>query len=120
MTDALGEMDKRDWSEVAKGMIKAELKGRNLTYSHLVEALAVVGVTESEANLRNKISRGNFSAAFFLQVLDAIGCTLVPAVPAGMATVRGRARLGGPGTALYRKRVAEFEAEKAQDEDDEA
>ena len=88
-------MDKRDWAEEAKGMVKAELKRRNMTYAHLVEALAAVGVTETEANLRNKISRGNFSAAFFLQTLDAIGCILVPAVPAGMQTLRGRARVSG-------------------------
>lgn len=88
-------MDKRDWAEEAKGMVKAELKRRNMTYAHLVGALAAVGVTETEANLRNKISRGNFSAAFFLQALDAIGCTLVPAVPAGMQVLRGRARISG-------------------------
>ena len=92
MTDTEPTMDKRDWAEEAKGMLKAELKRRNLTYAHLVEALDAVGVKETEVNLRNKISRGNFSAAFFLQTLDAIGCTLVPAVPAGMQVLRGRAR----------------------------
>lgn len=73
-------LEKRDWAEIAKGMIKAEMKRRNWSYSDLVEALDAVGVKESEANLRNKISRGNFSAVFMLQTLDAIGCT-VQAVP---------------------------------------
>jgi hypothetical protein len=39
--------------------------------------LAVLGVVETEANLRNKISRGAFTAAFFLQCLSAIGCEVV-------------------------------------------
>lgn len=112
MTEIQPELGKRDWSEAAKAMIKAELKGRNMNYSHLVEALAAVGVKETEANLRNKISRGNFSAAFFLQTLDAIGCTLVPAVPAGMTVLRGRARTGA--SSLYRQRVEEFEARQRE------
>lgn len=57
-----------------KGILKAELKRRGMTYGDLVERLAVHGVNETEANLRNKISRGSFTAAFFLQCLIAIGC----------------------------------------------
>jgi hypothetical protein len=60
-----------------KGILKAELKRRGLTYSDLVERLAKHGVTETEANLRNKISRGSFTAIFFLQCLMAIGCEYV-------------------------------------------
>ncbi len=60
--------------EDAKGIIKAELKRRGMTYADLVTRLAAHGVAESEANLRNKISRGSFTAAFFLQCLIAIGC----------------------------------------------
>jgi hypothetical protein len=48
-----------------------------MTYADLVENLSAVGVTESEANIRNKISRGTFTAAFFLQCLLAIGCNHV-------------------------------------------
>jgi len=64
-------------TENAKGILKAELKRRNMTYADLVENLSAVGVTESEANIRNKISRGTFTAAFFLQCLLAIGCNHV-------------------------------------------
>ncbi len=63
--------------EGVKGILKAELKRRGLTYADLVERLAENGVVESEANLRNKISRGSFTAAFFLQCLIAIGCEYV-------------------------------------------
>lgn len=61
----------------AKLILKGELKRRGLTYADLVRLLAANGVTETEANLRNKMSRGSFTAAFFVQCLLAIGCTQV-------------------------------------------
>lgn len=64
-------------AEDVKGILKAELKRRGMTYADLVERLAEQGVAETEANLRNKISRGSFTAAFFLQCLVAIGCEYV-------------------------------------------
>jgi hypothetical protein len=64
-------------SEGVKGILKAELKRRGLTYADLVALLAAQGVVETEANLRNKISRGSFTASFFLQCLVAIGCEYV-------------------------------------------
>ena len=67
----------RDWNSEVKGLLKAEIARRHLTYKDLVEKLAAVGVTETEANLRNKISRGGFSAAFFVQCLVAIGAHIV-------------------------------------------
>lgn len=57
-----------------KGVLKAELKRRSLTYADLAELLAARGVMESEANLRNKISRGSFTAAFLFECLMAMGC----------------------------------------------
>lgn len=58
----------------AKNLLKAELKRRGVTYAQLAEKLAERGIPETERNLNNKISRGGFSAAFFMQVLSAIGC----------------------------------------------
>ena len=66
-----------DWNAEAKGILKAEIVRRHLTYREVVERLATHSVTETEANLRNKISRGGFSAAFFLQTLTAIGAHTV-------------------------------------------
>ncbi|WP_244504678.1 DUF6471 domain-containing protein [Jannaschia faecimaris] len=37
--------------------------------------MADIGITEKEANVRNKLSRGKFSAAFMLQCLSSIGAT---------------------------------------------
>ncbi len=61
----------------AKLILKGELKRRGLTYADLVQLLADNGVAETEANLRNKLSRGSFTAAFFVQCLLAVGCTYV-------------------------------------------
>ena len=61
------------WELRASNLLKAELKKRGMTYSALVERLAEIGVSEKEANVRNKLSRGSFSAAFMLQCLEAIG-----------------------------------------------
>lgn len=45
----------------------------NVTYSQLGKRLESIGVTEDERNLRNKVSRGKFTAAFMLQCLTALG-----------------------------------------------
>lgn len=55
--------------------IKAELKRKGVTYAGLVERLAAIGVDEKEANVRNKLSRGKFTAAFLLQCLASIETT---------------------------------------------
>lgn len=62
-----------DWNGEAKGILKAEMARRHLSYRDLVEKLAALGTTETEANLRNKVSRGGFSAGFFVQCLTAMG-----------------------------------------------
>lgn len=67
-------MRQEDWTELAKGLLKAELKKRNVSYRDLAERLTAMGAPDSERNLANKISRGSFTAAFLLQCLRAIGC----------------------------------------------
>jgi hypothetical protein len=68
-------MPPKDWAETAKALLKAELKRRNVGYRELAEKLTAMGIPETERNIANKISRGGFTAAFFLQCLKAIGCT---------------------------------------------
>ena len=63
----------QEYEARVKNMLKGELKKRGITYAQLAARLAEVGVHENERNLNNKISRGGFSAAFFVQCLDAIG-----------------------------------------------
>ena len=62
------------WQDRVKGLLKAELKRRNVGYRDLAEKLTAMGVPETERNLANKISRGSYTAVFFVQCLDAIGC----------------------------------------------
>ncbi len=62
-----------DWQERVKGLLKAELKRRNLGYRELAEKLTVMGISETERNIANKISRGGFTAVFLVQCLNAIG-----------------------------------------------
>lgn len=61
------------WAERAKGLIKAELKRRNMTYDDLARKLTESGHSENARNLTNKISRGSFTAGFLLECLVAIG-----------------------------------------------
>ena len=61
------------WEAKVKGLLKGELKRRNVSYGQLVEKLAEIGVVDSEPNIRNKLSRGKFTAVFLIQCLEAIG-----------------------------------------------
>ena len=63
----------QEYEERAKNLLKAELKRRGLGYRELSEKLTAMGLPETERNIANKISRGGFTAAFFLQCLSAIG-----------------------------------------------
>jgi hypothetical protein len=65
----------QEFETLAKNLLKGELKRRGITYAQLAEKLAAIGVHENERNLNNKIARGGFSAAFFLQCLTAIGAS---------------------------------------------
>lgn len=56
-----------EWEMKAANLLKAELKRQGVTYAQLADRIG-----EKEVNIRNKLSRGKFSAAFFLQSLEAI------------------------------------------------
>jgi len=64
--------DQSDWENQVKGLLKAELKKRGVTYAQLVDKLADIGVSETEPNIRNKLARGKFTAVFLVQCLTAI------------------------------------------------
>jgi hypothetical protein len=67
-----------DWEAQAKGIIRSELKRRNLSYADLAEKLAAIGVRETPQNIQNKITRGGFKAVFLLQIMEAIGVKNLP------------------------------------------
>ena len=62
-----------DWEEKAKGLLRAEMARKGVTYAGLAERLAEIGIEDNERNLRNKVSRGKFTAGFLLQCLTALG-----------------------------------------------
>ena len=64
----------KEWQDRVKGLLKAELKRRNMTYRDLASRLELMGIHETERNINNKISRGGFTAVFFIQCLAAISC----------------------------------------------
>ncbi|MCO5070931.1 MAG: DUF6471 domain-containing protein [Rhizobiaceae bacterium] len=69
--------EKTDYEALAANLLKTELKRHGVPYAQLVEKMAAIGVDEKEVNVRNKLSRGKFTAAFLLQCLTAIGATEV-------------------------------------------
>jgi lambda repressor-like predicted transcriptional regulator len=56
-----------EWEMKAANLLKAELKRKGVTYAQLSELIG-----DKEVNIRNKLSRGKFSAAFLLSCLSAI------------------------------------------------
>jgi len=72
-----GKAKTKDWQAEVKGLLKAELKRRNVSYADLAEKLAAVGVSDNERNIANKIARGSFTAVFLVQCLEAIGAKTV-------------------------------------------
>lgn len=69
--------ERTDWEAKARGIIRAEMARQNVTYAQLVERLAAIGVQEDERNLRNKVSRGKFTASFLLGTLAALGVSSI-------------------------------------------
>ena len=64
-----------EWSDKAKNLLRSELKRKGVTYAQLSGMLEIIGVDENEKNIANKISRGVFTMAFFLQCMAAIEVT---------------------------------------------
>ena len=67
----------QDWERRAARYLKAELKRAEITYEALANRLNEKGWTETKAGITNKLSRGAFTATFFLAALAEIGCQIV-------------------------------------------
>ena len=66
-------LEQAEWEAKAQGIVCGAMVQRGITYVQLSERLAGLGVLDDERNLRNKVSRGKFTATFFLQCLAALG-----------------------------------------------
>ncbi len=62
--------EQNEWETKAANLLKSELKRKGVTYSQLADLIG-----EKEVNIRNKLSRGKFSAAFLLQSMSAVDVT---------------------------------------------
>jgi len=60
--------DQTEWETKASNILKAQLKLKGISYAQLADLIG-----DKEPNVRNKLSRGKFSAAYFLQCLSAAG-----------------------------------------------
>lgn len=66
-------MPVHDRADRISRFLKAELKRRNVSYEELARRLNESGGQETKASIANKLSRGQFSAIFFIDTLRAIG-----------------------------------------------
>jgi hypothetical protein len=67
----------KEWADRASRFLKAELKRADVTYEELAKRLNAKGWTETKASIANKLSRGTFTATFFLASLSALEISLV-------------------------------------------
>lgn len=67
----------KEWQERVKALLKAELKRKSVSYADLAAKLTAMEIPETERNISNKLSRGSFTAVFFIQCLTAIGAHTV-------------------------------------------
>jgi hypothetical protein len=72
-----------EFENLAKNTLKGELKRRGITYADLAERLKKIGVSETERNLNNKISRGVFSALCINRTRPEVGRDVgtIPSLP---------------------------------------
>jgi hypothetical protein len=59
--------EQSDWETKAANILKAQLKLNGVTYAQLAELIG-----DKEPNVRNKLSRGKFSAAFMIECLSSL------------------------------------------------
>lgn len=97
--------------------------GKGLTYADLARLLDEAGVHDNERNLRNKVSRGEFSATFMLMCLKVMGIKSIdlddwkPDDSAPVLDGRVRTHFVTPGPDVVRaERIAAHKAARAERE----
>jgi hypothetical protein len=65
------------WNNKVKRLLKSELVKRGVSNAELAVLLNEMGNNETKASIDSKISRGSFSACFFIQCLIVIGCSKI-------------------------------------------
>lgn len=63
------------YGQYAQTIIKVEMLKRQLGFRELTELLnKKFGISENERNIRNRVARATFTAAFFVMCLMAMEC----------------------------------------------
>ena len=62
-----------DWATACSRLLKAEIARTDITLAKLAKRLQRLGIEETETTLKNKLYRGTFSMAFFVQCMRALG-----------------------------------------------
>lgn len=65
-------MTQEEWNRLATNLLKAELARAGIGYEELIKRLSELGVKESYKGIANKINRGAYSFAFFMQCMKAV------------------------------------------------
>lgn len=61
------------WCAKAANLLKSELAKQGVEYKGLQAKLAAIGIEVSYGGLANRINRGAYNMAFFLQCMEALG-----------------------------------------------
>lgn len=70
-------MSSADWSTACSRLLKGEIARADITLAKLARRLQRLGVQETEVTLKNKLYRGTFSMALFVQCMRALGHSTV-------------------------------------------
>ena len=70
-------IDTQRWGKVISRFLKSEMAEKGLRYKDLSNRLAAMDTFQSEANLRQKINRGQLSAQLFIQLLLVMEIVIV-------------------------------------------
>lgn len=71
--ETLIKVEMTDWNLEARKVLRMELARRDIGYKKLALLLEKIYISETERSISNKMSRGSFSFAFFLQCMKALG-----------------------------------------------
>lgn len=66
-----------EWNQRATNIIKSEMARAGVGYEELISRLQQIGIEESYKGIANKINRGAFSFAFFMQCMKALGREMI-------------------------------------------
>jgi len=67
-----------EWQCVASRLVRAELQKRGINYPQLSKLLKEIGMIQTPATLRSKLSKGNFGAALLLAIFQVIKADINP------------------------------------------